>query len=110
MNNVVLTGRITKDLVLKKSGEYKLCDFTIATNRPVNRDGERVADFINCIVWNKQAENLVKYQRKGNMIAVFGEIRTDAYEIEGKKKYKTYVLVNNIEFLGNSSFKACRTL
>lgn len=99
MQSVIITGRITKDLVLKNSGEYKLCDFTLATNRPVNRDGERVADFINCIVWNKQAENLVKYQKKGNMIAVFGEIRTDTYEIEGKKKYKTYVLVNNIEFL-----------
>lgn len=100
MNKAILTGRITKDLELRetKSGT-KVCEFTIATNRPVIRDGEKQADFINCIVWNNQAENLCKYQSKGNLIAVFGEIRTDSYEVEGKKHYKTYILVNNIEFL-----------
>lgn len=57
------------------------------------------ADFINVIVWDKQAENLCKYQKKGNLIAVFGEIRTDSYEVEGKKHYKTYVLCNQLEYL-----------
>ena len=57
------------------------------------------ADFINVIVWDKQAENLCKYQKKGNLIAVFGEIRTDSYEVEGKKRYKTYVLCNQLEYL-----------
>lgn len=99
MNKCVITGKLVKDPELRSSGEYKVCEFTLATNRPTNRDGERVADFINCRVWNKQAENLVKYQSKDNMIAVFGEIRTDNYEVNGTKKYKTYVLVNNIEFL-----------
>ena len=56
-------------------------------------------DFITCIVWNKQAENLVKYQRKGNMIGIQGQLRVDTYETNGERKYKTYVLVENIEFL-----------
>lgn len=100
MNKCWLTGRLSKKPELKKINENScICDFTIATNRPTNRDGEKVADFINCRVWNKQAENLVKYQDKGNLIGVVGEIRTDSYEVNGTKKYKTYVLTNNIEFL-----------
>ena len=80
------------------NGKY-VCEFDLATNRPVIRDGERVTDFIRCQVWNKQAKNLAHYQGKGSLIAVEGNIRTDSYEYEGKRKYKTYVLVNNIEFL-----------
>ena len=100
MNKCWLTGRLSKKPELRKINENScVCDFTIATNRPTNRDGEKVADFINCRVWNKQAENLCKYQDKGNLIGVSGEIRTDNYEVNGTKKYKTYVLVNNIEFL-----------
>ena len=100
MNKCIIIGRLTKDPELRttKSGT-NLCEFTLATNRPVIRDGERAADFINCIVWNQQAETLCKYQKKGNMIAVFGELRNDSYEMNGEKKYKSYVIVNNIEFL-----------
>lgn len=96
-NKVVITGRITKDLKLKETQKgTKVCEFTLATNRPMDREK---ADFINVIVWDKQAENLCKYQKKGNLIAVFGEIRTDSYEVEGKKRYKTYVLCNQLEYL-----------
>lgn len=101
MNKVILTGRVANDLELRAtpSGSF-VCDFNLATNRPVNREGERVTDFINCRVWNKQAENFANYQGKGSLIAVFGEIRVDAWKNEqGEKRYKTYVLVNNIEFL-----------
>lgn len=97
LNKVILTGRITKDLELKETNKgTKVCEFTLATNRPMDREK---ADFINVIVWDKQAENLCKYQKKGNLIAVFGEIRTDSYEVEGKKRYKTYVLCNQLEYL-----------
>lgn len=100
MNKAWLTGRLSKKPELRKINENScVCDFTIATNRPTNRDGEKVADFINCRVWNNQAENLCKYQDKGNLIGVSGEIRTETYEVNGTKKYKTYVLTNNIEFL-----------
>lgn len=97
MNKCIIVGRITKDLELKETQKgTKVCEFTLATNRPMDREK---ADFINVIVWDKQAENLCKYQKKGNLIAVFGEIRTDSYEVEGKKRYKTYVLCNQLEYL-----------
>lgn len=100
MNKVVLIGRITKDLELRKTKSDKsVCEFTLATNRVGSED----ADFISCMVWNQQAENLCKFQGKGSLIAVFGELRTDSYEIEGHKRYKTYVLVNNVEFLSKKT-------
>lgn len=101
MNKVILTGRITKDLELRSTNNNtSVCEFTIATNRPVTRDGERQADFITCVVFGIQAENLKKYQGKGSLIAVFGEMRVDQWKTEqGENRYKTYVLVNNVEFL-----------
>lgn len=104
MNKVILTGRLTKNPELRYTANNKpVCEFTIATNRPINRDGEKKADFINCIIWNNQAENLNKYMSKGSLIAISGELRTETYEVEGNKKYKTYVLGNNIEFLENKN-------
>lgn len=100
MNKVILTGRITKDLELRKTKSDKsVCEFTLATNRVGSED----ADFISCMVWNQQAQNLCKFQGKGSLIAVFGELRTDSYEIEGQKRYKTYVLVSNVEFLSKKT-------
>ena len=101
MNRVILTGRIANDLELRATNTGKsICEFRIATNRPVNRDGERIADFINCRVWNKLAENLVKYQTKGNLIAVVGKMQIDRYkDQDGKDRYNTYVLVEDLEYL-----------
>ena len=97
MNNIVLCGRITKDLELRYTTTDKaVCEFSLA----VNRVGQEGADFINCQVWGKQAQNLAKYQGKGSLIAVNGALRTDTYEVEGNKRYKTYVLVSTFEFLG----------
>lgn len=101
MNKVWLTGRLTRDPELRYTANNKaVCDFTIATNRPVVRDGERIADFINCRVWNKSAENLDKYQTKGNLIAVIGRMQVDKYtDKDGKNRYNTYVLVEDLEYL-----------
>lgn len=99
MNKVILTGRICKKLELKNLKDDKsVCEFTIATNRI----GQEDADFINCIVWNKQAENLVKYQDKGSLIGVEGQLRSERYEHNGQTKYKTYILVSQIEFLSST--------
>jgi single-strand DNA-binding protein len=97
----MLVGRLTKMPELKEVKDKKVCEFTIATNRINGQD----ADFINCVAWNSQAENLCKYQVKGNIIGVIGELRIDSYEIEGNKRYKTYVMVNNIEFLESKKEK-----
>ena len=101
MNKVFITGRIANDLELRSTTTGKsICEFRIATNRPVVRDGEKVADFINCRVWNKSAENLVKYQTKGNLIAVIGRMQVDRYEDkEGNTRYSNYVLVEDLEYL-----------
>ena len=101
MNKIVITGRIANDLEIRSTTTGKsICEFRIATNRPVTKDGERVADFINCRVWNKSAENLVKYQTKGKLIAVIGRMQVDTYtDKEGKKQYKSYVLVEDLEYL-----------
>ena len=96
----MLVGRLTKTPELRKTKSDKsVCEFTLATNRVGSED----ADFISCMVWNQQAENLCKFQGKGSLIAVFGELRTDSYEIEGQKRYKTYVLVSNVEFLSKKT-------
>ena len=101
MNKVILTGRIANPLELRSTSTGKsVCEFRLATNRPVNRDGEKVADFVNCRVWNKSAENLVKFQTKGNLIAVIGRIQIDNYQDkEGNKRYNYYVLVEDLEYL-----------
>ena len=103
MNKAILVGRLTKDPELKMTENTKreVCQFTIAVNRPyTNEDGERKADFINCVVWDKLAENLAKYQHKGNQIAVEGRIQTRNYDDkDGKKVYVTEIFVSNITFL-----------
>lgn len=101
MNKCFLTGRICNDLEVRYTTNNKaVCQFNIAVNRPITRDGERVADFITCVVFGNQAENLQKYQTKGNLIGVEGSYRTDKYtDNQGNTRYKNYVLVNMIEFL-----------
>ena len=102
MNQINLIGRLTRRPELKYTSSNKaVCDFSIAVNRNyTNENGEREADFINCQVWNKQAENLCKYQDKGNQIAVEGNLRVQSYDDkDGNKRYATFVLVNNIEYL-----------
>jgi single-strand DNA-binding protein len=103
VNKAILIGRLTKDPELKMTENTKreVCQFTIAVNRPyTNDDGERKADFINCVVWDKLAENLSKYQKKGNQVAVEGRIQTRNYDDkDGKKIYVTEIFVSNVTFL-----------
>lgn len=102
MNKSILIGRITKDPELRTTPNNRsVCQFTIAVNRTyTNEEGKREADFINCVVWDKQAENLAMYQKKGNQIAVDGRIQTRNYDDkDGKRVYVTEVLVNNISYL-----------
>ena len=83
MNKVILIGRLTKDPELRKTPtDVSVCQFTIAVNRAFQQsNGERQADFINCIAWRNQAENLAKYIKKGGQIAVDGSIQTRSYDL-----------------------------
>ncbi len=101
MNKCILTGRLTKTPELKTTANGKnKCEFILAVNRPVVRDGQREADFLSCEAWGKTAENLVNYQKKGSLIAVIGSVRKMQYEKEdGSRAYYDFVLANEIEFL-----------
>ena len=109
MNKAILIGRLTRDPELRSTPAGRnVCQFSIAVNRTfTNANGDRQADFINCVVWDKQAENLVKYQKKGNQIAVDGRIQTRNYEDkDGKRVYVTEILANNISFLDSKGSSA----
>ena len=106
MNKVVLIGRLTRDPDLRyPSSNVPVANFTIAVNRPFeNQNGERVADFINIIVWRKQAENVKKYIGKGSLVAVEGRIQTRNYEgADGKRVYVTEVVADSVQFLESRS-------
>ena len=78
-----------------------VANFTVAVNRPFrNQQGEQEADFINCVTWRKQAENLANYMRKGSLIGVDGRIQTRSCENqEGRRVWVTEVLAESIQFL-----------
>lgn len=102
MNRVVLVGRLTRDPDLRYTPNgVAVANFTIACNRPFrNQQGEQEADFINCVVWRKAAENLANYMKKGSMIGVDGRIQTRSYDNqEGRRVFVTEVLAENIQFL-----------
>lgn len=102
MNRVVLIGRLTKEPELRYTTSNVACVETdIAINNGKNDKGEeRPADFIRVVFWDKLAENLAKFQHKGSLIAVEGQIKVQSWDDEsGKKRYKTYVLVRNMEFV-----------
>ena len=102
MNRVILIGRLTKDPELRYTGSNRaVTQITVAVNRTfTNQNGEREADFINVVIWDKQAENVAKYLTKGRLVAVEGRIQTRNYDNnEGKKVYVTEVVALSVQFL-----------
>ncbi|UAW07819.1 single-stranded DNA-binding protein A [Psychrobacillus phage PVJ1] len=102
INRVVLVGRLTKDVDLKYTPSgVAMARFTLAVNRTFsNQQGEREADFINCLVWRKQAENAANYLSKGSLCGVEGRIQTGSYEgQDGKRIYTTDVVADSVQFL-----------
>lgn len=104
INRVVLSGRPTGNLELRrtKSGA-NVCSFTLAVDRNFkNKNGEREADFISCIAWQKTAEVMSKYVKKGSVIGVDGRIQTRSYaNRDGQRVYVTEVVVENFSFLSD---------
>lgn len=101
INRVVLVGRLVADPELRYTPNgVASCKFRVAVNRSFKNDGEQQADFISCVAWRKQAENLANFQRKGNLIGLEGKIQTGSYEgQDGKRVYTTDVVVDSIQFL-----------
>ncbi|HAX73900.1 MAG TPA: single-stranded DNA-binding protein [Firmicutes bacterium] len=102
INRVVLVGRLTRDPELKytTNGTASL-QFSIAVNRTfTSANGEREADFINCVAWRNQAENMAKFVRKGSLLGVEGRIQTRSYQAQdGSKRYVTEVVAESVQFL-----------
>jgi len=103
MNKAILIGRLTRDPELRyTSSNRAVCQFSIAIDRPFTNQstGQREADFINIVAWDKTGENIGKYMTKGRLIAVEGRIQTRNYDNnEGKKVYVTEVIASNVQFL-----------
>lgn len=102
MNKWIGIGRLTTDPTLNHaSGSgVAICRFTLAVARQFKKDE---ADFINCVAFNKTAENIAQYFAKGRQIAVTGNIRTGSYDAkDGTKRYTTDINVETFEFVGNA--------
>lgn len=102
-NQVILIGRMTKDPELRYTGDgVAVAQFTLAMNRSFrNSKGEYEADFINCIVWRKVAENTASYCNKGSLVGVNGRIQSRHYDNqEGERVYVTEVVADQVRFLG----------
>ncbi len=102
INRVVLVGRLTKDPELRYTPNgVAVANFTLAVNRPFsNQQGEREADFINCIIWRKPAENVANFLRKGSLAGVEGRIQTRSYDNnEGRRVFVTEVVADSVQFL-----------
>ena len=101
MNKVVLLGRLTKDPEMRTTQNGKsVCSFTVAVDRRfVNAQGNREADFLPCVAWDKTAEFIGKHFCKGRKIAVSGSIQTRNYQAQdGSKRFVTEIMVDEVDF------------
>lgn len=111
MNKVFLIGRLTADPELRyTSSNLPVASFSLAVNRSfTSQSGEREADFINIVVWNKQAENCKNYLNKGSQVAIDGRIQVSKYQDQsGQNRYRTEVVANNVQFLDTKASREQR--
>ena len=102
INQVVLVGRLTKEVNLKYTpSNQAVATFSLAVNRNFKgQNGEREADFINCVIWRQQAENLANWAKKGALIGITGRIQTRSYENQqGQRVYVTEVVAEQFQLL-----------
>ena len=102
MNRVMLIGRLTTKPELRYTGSnVPYSRFSIAVNRTFsNNQGQRETDFINIVVWRKQAENVCNFLDKGSLVAVEGRLQTGNYDDkDGNKRYTMDVVGDNVQFL-----------
>lgn len=102
MNKVILMGRLTRDPEVRYSqAGQAVCRYSLAVNRVYKREGEPDADFISIVAFGNRGEFAGKYFRKGQMVAVCGELRTGSYEKDGVRHYTTDVIVSDQYFTGS---------
>ena len=100
MNKVILLGRLTKDPEVRYTqNNILVASFTLAVNRRFTKEGERQADFINIVAWNKTGEFASKYFQKGQQVGVIGRLQTRTWDDQdGKKHYVTEVIAEEVYF------------
>lgn len=106
INNVVLVGRMVKDADLRYTPQNQaVATFSLAVNRNFkSQNGEREADFISCVIWRKQAENLANWAKKGTLVGIEGRIQTRNYEnAQGQRVYVTEVVAEKFQVLENKN-------
>lgn len=105
-NYVSFIGRFTRDPEIRTvgSGDNRVCNFTLARNRPTKDKEHPEADFVDCVAWNGTADLIEKYFSKGNRIGVSGSLSTRTYEdTNGVKRKVTEISVRDIEFVESKS-------
>ena len=108
MNKAILIGNITRDLELRKTQSDKsVVEFSVALNEGYGE--KKTVEYVNVVAWEKTAETLVNYCGKGSKVMVEGRIKTDSYDKNGQKVYKTYVLASNIEFLSTKDTHSAKS-
>ena len=110
-NNVVLVGRLTKDPELRySSSNIPMLYFSVAVNRTfTDQNGQRQADFINCVAFRKQAENMARFLGRGSLISVEGRIQTRNYQgKDGNTVYVTEVVAESVQFLESKNSSLSR--
>lgn len=107
INKVILVGRFTADPEVKQTQSgLSVISFNIACNRQYEQNGERKADFINCVAWRQTAEFIGKYFRKGNAIGIEGSIQTRRYQDkDGNNRIAVEILVERVSFVGSNNHK-----
>lgn len=112
MNHIVLIGRLTRDPELRYTPNgVAVTNFDLAVDRPTpNQAGEREADFIRIIAWQKQAELCANYLKKGRLVAVEGRLQIRSYEAQdGQKRRVAEVVANQVQFLDRAKDDAAPT-
>lgn len=104
MQKFIALGRTTKDIELTQTTSgIAVAKFTLAIPRQFKTaDGEREVDFLNCVAWRKNAENIAKYVNKGDQLFIIGTVQTRSYEVKGERKYITEIQVDEFEFIGGN--------
>lgn len=101
MNKAILMGRLTRDPETRytQTNNVQVTSFTLAVNRRFTKEGEQQADFINVVTWNKTAEFVSKYFKKGQQVGIIGRIQTRNYDDDqGQKHYVTEVIAEEVYF------------
>ncbi len=102
INQVCISGNVTRDAETRKAGNYPVCNFSVAVNERFQKgdNWETRTNYVDCVIFGARAEKLSGYLKKGAKVAVSGALRYSAWEKDGQKRSKLEVAVSDLEFFG----------